>query len=330
MIIFYSVITILFVDTSMADRILEAVDEKSDVERIVFLSLVVWVSSILLMVSNNQIYQVIEGYRWPISKCDWLRRRELSRFEAMSSRFKELGKEWRAQGDRYPDHLKIAHDDLLREIIRCFPSSKFILPTRFGNATRAFEEYSRIVYGADSIPLWVHLSAVIEKNYLALIDDARSQVNFLLNIFVLSFLTLDISLLKILYRLLSLNITANGVLHDFYRFGGSNVMAIVIALFSIIACLMAYEFLIEKVLEWGTLVKAAFDCYLPDLALRLGYELPTTGDERRRFWLAVSRQTIFNRPIEPKDWMLASRGFPVKADSPSSDDSNSVHGEMSE
>jgi len=39
------------------------------------------------------------------------------------------------------------------------------------------------------------------------------------------------------------------------------------ALFALCAALLAwltYQFSIEKIYEWGSLVKAAFDCYLPD------------------------------------------------------------------
>jgi hypothetical protein len=57
--------------------------------------------------------------------------------------------------------------------------------------------------------------------------------------------------------------------------------------------------------ELGSLVKAAFDCYLPDLAKRLGHKLPLTGDEQRRFWIAVSRRAIYHRPLKPEKWPRA-------------------------
>jgi hypothetical protein len=61
-----------------------------------------------------------------------------------------------------PRSFKREYDDLLIELVVQFPSEqRLILPTRFGNAIRAFEDYSRQVYGADGIPLWIHLKLIL-------------------------------------------------------------------------------------------------------------------------------------------------------------------------
>jgi hypothetical protein len=49
-------------------------------------------------------------------------------------------------------------------------------------------------------------------------------------------------------------------------------------------------------------VKAAFDCYLPDLAKKMGFELPENGDGRKAFWVAVSKQAIYWEPLKPEEW----------------------------
>jgi len=36
------------------------------------------------------------------------------------------------------------------------------------------------------------------------------------------------------------------------------------AFFAALLAWLTYQFSIEKIYEWGSLVKAAFDCYLPD------------------------------------------------------------------
>lgn len=76
------------------------------------------------------------------------------------------------------------------------------------------------------------------------------------------------------------------------------------AFFALCAALLAwltYQFSIEKIYEWGSLVKAAFDCYLPDLAKRLGYELPLTGDDQKKFWISISRRASFIELLSPKN-----------------------------
>ena len=50
-------------------------------------------------------------------------------------------------------------------------------------------------------------------------------------------------------------------------------------------------------------MKAAFDCYLPELAAKLGYDLPLEEPRRREFWGAVSRRALFNRKFKPTDWL---------------------------
>jgi len=64
----------------------------------------------------------------------------------------------------------------------------------------------------------------------------------------------------------------------------------------------AYQLSIRSVYAWGGLVKAAFDCYLPDLAKRLGYSLPSTSAKQRDFWLEVSRRAIYHDAFRCEDW----------------------------
>src|SRR5271155_3170324 len=49
---------------------------------------------------------------------------------------------------------------------------------RFGNIIRAFEVYPRQVYEADSGNIWPRLASVMSKDFSALQDDARAQVDF--------------------------------------------------------------------------------------------------------------------------------------------------------
>jgi hypothetical protein len=48
------------------------------------------------------------------------------------------------------------------------------------------------------------------------------------------------------------------------------------------------------------MVKGAFDCYLPELAEKLGYELPKDEKGRYTFWEEVSRRANYNRTFDTK------------------------------
>jgi len=192
---------------------------------------------------------------------------------------------------------------IIAELATQFPSEeRLILPTRFGNAIRSFEDYSRKVYGADSIPLWLHLNTVIPKEFQATLEDARAQVNCLLNLFLFSEIIFTLSILRFILSL-RLPHSFNVNIPKFCDILTTRSMSF--ALFALCAAVLgwlAYEFSIERIYEWGGLVKAAFDCYLPDLAKRLGYRLPLIADDQRRFWIAVSRRAIYHRPLKPEEW----------------------------
>ena len=48
-----------------------------------------------------------------------------------------------------------------------------VMPTQSGNAIRSFEYYPTAQYGMSSITLWPRLIAKIDKDYAAVIDEAR-------------------------------------------------------------------------------------------------------------------------------------------------------------
>ena len=75
------------------------------------------------------------------------------------------------------------------------------------------------------------------------------------------------------------------------------------------ASYLFYRWALVGVSHWGELVKSAFDCYLPELATQLGFELPETEERRRRFWTAFSLQITYGRnedgksPFNVHEWI---------------------------
>ncbi len=57
---------------------------------------------------------------------------------------------------------------------------------------------------------------------------------------------------------------------------------------------LMYRLGVDRVPSWGSLVKGAFDCFLPKLASQMGYKIDT---DRSSFWLAVSQQLRYWNPI---------------------------------
>jgi len=284
----------LFSDFAVVEQLLRAALSKEIAGRLVILLLALWSLSILMMVFNHHLYQILEGYRWPVSAFAMLKTRERARYQASYDRYEELGEGWTAAKRAtppvaYPEPLQREYDKLRRDLVQNFPEDEnSLLPTRFGNAIRAFETYSKQVYGADPIPLWLHLSSVIPKEFAAALDDARAAVNFLLNICYFA-------------GIISLAAFVRVVVH------GSIVtpplLDLKTLLFAAVAvgagciCRTSYNFSIESIHAWGDLVKAAFDCFLPALAERLGYALPKSAADQQNFWTDVSRRAIYHLPL---------------------------------
>lgn len=287
-----------------------AANDKEGWEKFAYFILATWVLSILLMTLNRVEFQILEGYRWPLSKCNWLKKRETARFERVHPEFRTLNDEWTrlaALNQALPADQKTRWEELRKWLVKRFPlDRKDHLPTRLGNATRAFETYSAKVYGADSIPLWLHLSAVVPKDFQEGLADARSQVDCAMNISVLSAVAGVIAAARFLWALQwSAALAATNSYHKVVAlFAWPSVLFLIAAAVAFLLSRLVYLFAVELIYSWGELVKASFDLYLPELAKKLGYELPDTADRRKVFWKAVSEQAIYWHRLMPEDWKV--------------------------
>jgi hypothetical protein len=172
---FFAALLLLSPEIRPMSDIIDLITNGKSIDKLIYLSLIVWGMSIFMLSLNQLLYKFLEGYTWPNSKIKTqMRSLELRRFKKMKAHLDELGRQWKACGDQVSNNVKIEYDELLMTLATQFPSEEeLILPTRFGNAIRAFEDYSRQIYGADSIPLWVHLNTVIPKEFQTSVEDAR-------------------------------------------------------------------------------------------------------------------------------------------------------------
>lgn len=265
--------------------------------------LVVWTLSVLLMAGSHWMYRVLEGYAWPLKQkmllARQIKRRKLKN-EAARKAYSALEK---GAGRESPDEtntpqqksdldlMKLEYVSLMRALLLEYPrQSELVLPTRFGNVLRAFEMYAGNVYGVESIHAWPRLLAVVPKEFQITLADARAPVDF----FVSSvFLSLTVGLVAL----------ARGG-EAFMR--GPAVSACTlywsVAVLAFALGRLFYLAAVSSAIAWGEVVKSAFDLYLPELAKTLGYELPKTSDDRRRFWEALANQFQFHEAIQPEMW----------------------------
>lgn len=318
----------LFSDTKPLADLLAKAGGEGGVEKLSYAVLLVWSIAVLMMLANHTLFRLLEGYLPPISCWSWLRAREQRRYEALRKREETQLAEGRALRARYDlaqlleDHdrvaalepvlakARIAHDSTLIELNVGFPSNpQWLMPTRFGNALRAFETYSTAVYGADGVPIWLRLASVVPSAYQAAMEDARAQVNFLVNIVYFSLLLAVLSACRAVWEIRWPGLTMSTPFIDLaWMFGHARPAFFLPVPAFVLLAWGAYGFSVSRVQAWGELVRSAFDCYLPDLAKRLGYDLPKKRDDQVRFWEDVSRRAIYGTPFKPEDWSQASAG----------------------
>lgn len=167
-----------------------------------------------------------------------------------------------------------------------FPSEEhLLLPTKFGNVVRSFEDYPRVMYGADAVATWTRLIAVIPVDYRQILDEEKAKMDFFLNV----------SALAPVFGVLSF---AVGLASDLTFLTG-----LILPIAGIVVFWVAYRMAISAALSWGNCVKAAFDVFLGDLEQKIhlpttsspNIHLPTTSSPktRRTAWLAFNQATLY-------------------------------------
>jgi hypothetical protein len=278
-------------------RTLAASDKK--LSELLYVALMVWVLAIVLLTTNNFQYRLLEGYSVPVALRAWVSGWQRFRFRRLTAKVARLQGQTGRQSELISATLALLNG---------FPTSiDQLLPTRFGNAIRAFEVYPRRVYGADSIPVWLRLGSVIPKSFAAQIEDARSRVDCLMNVAclaaALSVVALGGSLLQANWKF---------QLTDPFFFAPGGAREFNVALAGFVVAYLAYRWATVQVQLWGELVKSAFDCYLVALIRQMGYEVPLTAARRRAFWDDFNRVFLYQQtPLT--DWPLAPEPPPAGA-----------------
>jgi len=311
----------LFADTANVQLILAKFSESNAFENITYVILFVWGIAFILLLFNYQWYRILEGYSWPAAKLRFLLKREQRRFTDMLDKIAEL----QYISDLYPDDHLANNTELLaalrRKILQQFGGDDEshlgkILPTRFGNAIRAFERYPNTAYGADGVTLWLHLYAVMSGDARSLVADTRSQVDLLINACLLSFIVAVAAVLRFLVKLYGVATFEHSqgiaaALNHYASAFGYMVMSgygyLVIALLALALAWMSYRAATNKATSWGNTVKMVYDLYLPALAEKMGYALPPSSNERREFWMEVSQRFLYRAPTDFTRWIATEK-----------------------
>lgn len=243
------------------------------------LGLLSWVGGIFLLAINRDLYRFVEGYGKynPIKLLSWIEKR---RYKNSLDALDNLDEEYRMCIDNhkeFPAQSRIKRNKLIRQLAEEFPDKEeYLLPTPFGNVLRSFEIYPRVMYGLEAIDGWGRLLAVIPKDYLELIDAAKAQVDFWVNL-GLAFILLEVEYLSLAYVF------------------GSQLNWWIILILLILATIAPFR-ATSSAREWGDYVKSAFDMFTPAMRETLGFELPKNRGEEKKQWTNFSQAIIYRVP----------------------------------
>jgi hypothetical protein len=174
----------------------------------------------------------------------------------------------------------------MQVLAESFPDHEdFVLPTAFGNALRAFEVYPRVMYGLESIDGWPRILAILPKEYRELVDDAKAQVDWWVNLIVVSVFFLIEFWIVIFVR---------------WKFALGSFYMVLNTVIPIIIFIVVIRFLIGRAtssaVDWGGYVKSTFDIYRFELAESLGVDSPKNRNAELELWKDFSQAILFRVP----------------------------------
>ncbi|MBV9652990.1 MAG: hypothetical protein JOZ42_00355 [Acetobacteraceae bacterium] len=300
---------VLFSQMEQVLALLKPTKEENSTTALVLLAVAVWLLAVLMQVLNHWLYRSLEGYLPPLS---W-RRRASMRYSIKTARMRKealaLGREWAAKGDRFPRQSRQRYRALLLRLAGR-PPRRHALPTAFGNAIKTFETYPEETYGADGVRLWPHVAAVAPKPLVEATTETRAQVDFMVNMTFFSLLVAICGAAKTVCEVPWSDAMAAIRAHEIAR--ALSFLPrddVVWCLGTVAAGWCFYKLAVALIPAWGQAVKACFDVGLPALATQLGFTLPKTEAERRRFWQSFSQALIyrtnpdFTPMFSPEDWL---------------------------
>lgn len=234
--------------------------------------------AVFLLGMNRSLLMLFEGYG-RFNPLRVLLRVKRRRYAQLRKRIAQTDGEYRRlvdQGLAIPPVLDSDRIRLQQEAGESFPDNEaWLLPTALGNTIRAFETYPRVMYGIDTIGAWNRLLAVLPKDYRELIDAAKAQFDFWFNLYVLSLLFIIEYAAAVVF---------------------SGIHAVWLPILALVAARLAYTQACRAAVEWGDLVKAAFDVFLPDLASKLKLSIPSKRTEERKLWTRFTQAVLYRAP----------------------------------
>jgi hypothetical protein len=199
------------------------------------------------------------------------------------------------QCDQERTRAKVEYDRLYEILYQGYPQvSRRLMPTRLGNVLRAAEEYGKITYNLDAAIVWPRLVQQLPAEFQTRVEQSATPLVTMLFTATLSLLFAFIGGIALFFLSdqwwLFLSIVLGGLLLSAW----------------------CYESAIQRSVEYGTLLRTAFDLYRHELLKALSVPLPASHVEEWPLWGQLMQWWYFHkRPFEEGTQPGAGAGKPA-------------------
>jgi len=247
----------------------------SETTQLLILGGVALVVALLLSGLSYPLTRTAEGYpllglrRWPVLR---LVPRTAIALQGRARRRLEVIR----NDTRRPDAERARAYAQLDKLFPCDPNR--LLPTRLGNAMRAYEGHSNVRWGLDGVTIWPRIAALLSAEESDLLTDAEIDLRVFLNG---AFAVAGVGACLIVDK----------VVHD-----PNGPRAWPLYVIPFIVAYLLYRASIGAAVRRGAVVRASIDLHRFDLYAKLGIRDPTSLSDERTLSVALCQFLLYGRP----------------------------------
>jgi hypothetical protein len=253
--------------------------------QLLILGAVALVAGLALSGCNYLITRAFEGYpllrfrRWPVVKL--IPRTAIA---AQRFRFDRLSRVRDGQTSLPADRAEAAWI-----LDRFYPGdANDLLPTRLGNAIRAFERYSNVRWGLDGVTIWPRIDALLGEDERGIHVDAKIDLYVFLNGALGGFV---VGVCLVVDK--SVNVPQPALHWPLY------VLPFAVGY-------VLYRAALPPAANWGDAVRASIDVHRLELYEKLGVRAPLSFSDEKKMAVRVNQALLYGQPPLSNDlWRKA-------------------------
>lgn len=166
------------------------------------------------------------------------------------------------------------------QLDRRYPSIKsHVLPTRFGNAVRAFEHHALVRWGLSTVGIWPRIELLLSQDESHTLATIKSDADFLVNA---SFMSYGVGAVFVV----------NVAIHT-----PAQWYSWVLCSVPFVVGYLLYRISVGAAIRWGSGVRSCVDLHRLQLYERMGLQQPTTQAREAEIADAINQCLLYGVPL---------------------------------